>query len=345
MQSSKTVSFARRLRVLESVLVFAASVLSLTAATTAFGQSDQPAQSVQTSQPAQPSLQIRQGQLYAPVPAVAPDLAQIVFFRTASSQPSAKDAAHVYVNSQLEGAIMPDGYTRFCVEKGTYSVEAYLGDAPLYAGKHNPKTEIDLGGGRTYFVGVSENGAGEPVPYRRADAERLLKTSREQINIINRSKAVVPCVNLPEPAKKVASVQTLLTFQLDAAVLFDFATTDSSAITPAGHAELRRIAAKIRELPRDSVKRIRVQGHADPIGSATTNLKLSKERARTVSHVLGQEGIPVRLIYAEGLGSTDLVVHCTPTGDLAKRIRCNAPNRRVEIHVEGIRQDNDESNQ
>lgn len=330
MQSTKNVSLARRLRARQRVLAVAVSMLALTATATAFGQTGR-AQQVLTRVP-------KLGNLYSPAPPAAPDLAQIVLFRGAGQQLSSHGAAHVYVNGELEGAVMPDGYTRFCLTRGTYSVEAYAGDEPRYAGKENPKTEIDLEGGRTYFIGVSENGSGEPVPYRRADAERLLKTSREQVWVINRASAVVPCGNEHEPVKKVEQpTQTLLKFQLDASVLFDFARSDSSAVTPAGRAELENIAAQIRALPSDSVTRVVVRGHADPIGSDAFNVKLSTARAQTVSQVLSQAGIPAQLISAEGLGSSSLAVRCSPTGDMAKRIRCNAPNRRVEINVEGVK--------
>lgn len=341
MKSLQSAAFSRRVRkcVRGSALAFAVSLLTVATTTTVFAQQARPELTAQRPQPS------KQGRLYSPVPPAAPHLAQIVMFRGAGQSGSAKGAAHVYVNGELEGALMPDGYTRFCVPKGTYSMEAYIGDEPSYTGKSNPKTEIDLEAGRTYFIGVSENGSGEPVPYRRADAERLLKTSREQVEVINRAKAVVPCGDTEEPVKKVAqTTQSLLKFQLDAAVLFDFGQSDSSAITPAGRAALKNIAEQIRALPRENITRVVVRGHADPIGSESANLRLSRDRARTVSQVLGQEGVPPQLVYAEGLGSTELVVHCSRVGDITKRIRCNAPNRRVEINVEGTRPDNDASN-
>jgi OOP family OmpA-OmpF porin len=327
MQSSKAVSIVRRVRARQGVVALAVALLSLSVAPAAFAESAQPAQN-------------RQAPFYSPVPAAAAGLAQIVFFRVASQSTSSKAPANVYVNGELEGSLMPDGYTRFCVAKGTYSMEAYVGDDPLYAGKSNPKTEIDLEAGRTYFIGVSENGTGEPVPYRRADAERLLKSSRQQTAVINRASAVVPCGKEPALATKVASTPALLKFQLDAAVLFDFAQSDSSAIRQEGREELKQIADKIRALPRENISRVVVQGHADPIGSPAMNMQLSKERARTVSHALSQGGIPPELIYVDGLGSTDLKVRCASTGDMAKRIRCNAPNRRVDIIVEGTRSAN-----
>jgi len=312
------------MRIRERCFVFALSMLSLSVTTTAFAETDPS------------SEEPRQGQIYRRAPAVSPDYAQIVFFRAAGQSSSSNEAAHVYLNGELEGALMPDGYTRFCVKKGTHSVEAYIGDAPLYAGKADPRTEINVEGGGTYFLGVSENGTGEPVPFRRADAERLLKHSREQINIINRASAVVPCGDQPEPV-----AANPVRFKLDTSVLFDFGQGQLSAMTAAGRNELKKIAEQIVARSPNTVLHVTVLGHADPIGSATYNLKLSEERARTVGDVLSQQGVPSGMIRTVGMGSAEPVVRCASTGDRAKRISCNAPNRRVEINVESPRPDNE----
>lgn len=319
MKSTQTVSLRRRFVVGKHLLnrflvVSAVSALSLTAATAAIAETTRPAH------------EYRQGQIYHRAPGVAADLAQVVFFRAGSpsSLSSGNGAAHVYLNGQLEAALMPNGFTRFCVKKGTYSIEAYIGDAPLYSGKADPGTEVNLEGGATYYLGVSEGGSGEPVPYRRADAERLLKTSAEQIHIINRAAAVVPCTAAEAP----------LQFTLDAAVLFDFAQSNPSSITTDGHDELKKIAGRILALPHNGVARVAVVGHADPIGSRSFNLDLSEQRAQTAGDLLARYGIPARLIRTTGMGSAKPVVNCPSAGDRAERISCNAPNRRVEINVE-----------
>jgi OOP family OmpA-OmpF porin len=323
MQPSNKLSFARRMGVRGSLLVVAASMLNLGVSNVAIAGT------------AQSRTEYRQGDFYHSPSAVTGDLAQVIFFRTASQQSSSAHGAHVYLDGQLEGSLMPNDYTRFCVKKGTYSIEAYVGDEPLFAGKADPKTEIHLEGGRTYFIAVSDKGNGEPVPYRREEAERLLQGGREQIAIINRASAVVPCE---------AKTVTLMNFRLDASVLFQFAKSNTLAITSAGRTELNQIADKIRELPKDSVTRVLVQGHADPIGSDSYNKKLSTERAQTVSHALNQAGISRGLLEAQGYGETQPIVDCPSSGNRQQLIACNAPNRRVEIRVEGVKPDQDASN-
>jgi OOP family OmpA-OmpF porin len=295
--------------------IFAVSMLMLAATPTAFGATVK-------------------GDVYRPALAVSEDQAQVFFFRRASPLAStyANDAAHVYVDGHLEGALMPGGHTRFCVKRGTHSIEAYIGDAPLYAGKTHPKTQLELDGGETSFVAVAENGTGEPVEFGRPEAEALLRKSREQRHIINRASAVVPCV-APAPAP-VAPPQRPVEFKLNAEVLFEFGRSDIASITHAGLDELKKTAEQILALPPDVVARVTVVGHADPIGKRGYNLALSQQRAQTVGEMLSRYGVSTGLIHTDGAGSAEPVVHCPPTDDRAERIGCNAPNRRVEVNVE-----------
>jgi OOP family OmpA-OmpF porin len=320
MKSSKSTFFTGRRRVREHLFVVAVSALSLASTPSAFGEIGEPTQTY------------REGDVYRTVPDVAGDDAQVIVFRRARQPSTQRGAAHVYVDGELEGALKPGGYTRFCVKPGTHSVEAYIGDQPVYAGKANPRSHVDLQGGATYFMGAPESGAGEAVRYARADAERLLKDSREQINIVNRASQVVPCTEAPAAA--VADTSPILQFRLDAEVLFAFDRSDVASITAAGRTELGKIAAQILALPPAAVARVTLFGHADPIGAAAYNLKLSEARARTVGAVLSEQGIPSALIRTIGMGSEEPIVDCPPSANRAEQIHCNAPNRRVEIRVE-----------
>ncbi|MES2246246.1 MAG: hypothetical protein V4645_03155 [Pseudomonadota bacterium] len=143
----------------------------------------------------------RKGGVYRTTPPVAPELAQVVFFRPATSTPSA-GAAHVYVDGEFHAALMPNGFTRLCVAPGAHSLEAYIDDAPLYAGKSQPKTQAVLEGGQTVFVSVSEMGEGAPVPHGKRTAERMLKGAREQRQLISRATRVQPCREPSEPARR-----------------------------------------------------------------------------------------------------------------------------------------------
>ena len=318
MNSSKAVFLdesVRRRPARGRLAVLALALLSLGAATAASGETGDAA-----------AREHPPGDLYRRAPNVSREQAQVIYFRAASAASPAGGAAHVYVDGELEGALMPDGYTRFCVRRGAHADEAYIGDAPRYAGKAQPRVRLDLEGGETYFIGVSERGTGEPVRYRRADAERALATSREQTHIVNRASAVVRCREL--------ATAPAIEFEVRAEVLFAFDRSDAASITADGRETLERIATEIRGLPPDAIARVTVLGHADPIGASAYNQALSEARAQTVGEVLSEHGIAPGLIRTVGKGSDEPVVQCPSEGDRTRRIDCNAPNRRVEIKVE-----------
>ncbi len=80
-------------------------------------------------------------------------------------------------------------------------------------------------------------------------------------------------------------------------------------------------------------KTLRVTGHADRIGPAAYNQKLSGRRAESVKKYLVGKGVAGQDIKVVAKGETEPVKHCK--GGAAKAtIDCLAPNRRVEIDPE-----------
>lgn len=298
------------------------SALCLLAAPPAFTQGAQTA-------PARTSFE---GPLYSAVLPVEPQQAQVVFFRKPGPLQS-NSAAHVYVNGEFHTALPPQAFTRICLPPGSHALEAYIGDAPRFEGKERPRTLANLEGGRTYFLAVSEQGAGEPVPVVRAEAEAQLAGAFEQRRFVSRASAVQACQNLA-PVKAEPEKQRY-TFSAD--VLFAFAKSDYASITPEGREALRKVAQQLRDYSPSTVNRVTVRGHADPIGSVESNRVLSEQRARTVSRVLAEEGLAPELMRVEGVGSAEPVVSCATRGPKAQRVACNAPNRRVELVAEGVR--------
>ena len=321
---------ARRVRAGRGFLASALSALCLaTAAPAALAQQGA------VRDEARPALQAAaQGPAYRPVPGVAADQAQIVYFRNAPAAAGAVDgeAAHVYVNGEFHTALQPQTFTRFCVPNGSYAIEAYIGDAPKFEGKLAPRTRVALEGGKTYFVSVSENRSGDPVPVLRAAAEKQLDGALEQLHFVPRASTVVPCREVAQ-----AAAAEKIRYTLNADVLFEFAKSDPASITPRGREELRKVADEIRRHSPSTVTRINVRGHADPIGSLRFNKLLSEQRARTVARVLSEEGIARERLSVEGLGSSEPVVSCPSAGGKPARVACNAPNRRVEVLGEGVK--------
>lgn len=129
--------------------------------------------------------------------------------------------------------------------------------------------------------------------------------------------------------KQKPAAQPLKPFSLSGDVGFAFG---SAALTAAGLDEVRRIASELNRLP--EVDRISVSGHTDRIGDAASNQRLSQQRAESVRRALVAQGIPASIIGAQGLGQERPVVECAPQSR-NELIACLAPNRRVDITVQG----------
>jgi outer membrane protein OmpA-like peptidoglycan-associated protein len=114
----------------------------------------------------------------------------------------------------------------------------------------------------------------------------------------------------PAPARK-PSAQILITFASNSATLTDSAKAALDKVADALQSE--KLAAY----------RFRVEGHADPRGSADANMKLSEDRAAAVVEYLTQkDGIAPERLSSLGKGSSD---------PLNKRNPAAPENRRVTI--------------
>ncbi len=118
---------------------------------------------------------------------------------------------------------------------------------------------------------------------------------------------------------------------LAADALFDF---DKAVLRPEGKAKLDDVVAKSSRLNLEVVIAV---GHADRIGSAAYNQKLSEKRAAAVKDYLVAKGIPANRVYTEGKGSKQPVTkpgQCK--GPKSKKvIECLQPDRRVDIEIIG----------
>ena len=141
----------------------------------------------------------------------------------------------------------------------------------------------------------------------------------------------MPCQEGPQPAKSEP-----VSYTSNADVLFAFGESDLASITSLGREEMRKVAKQIRERSPSTATRVTVRGHADPIGSAESNMVLSEQRASTVARVLSEEGLDAERISIEGVGSAEAVVSCSTSGSKLARVACNAPNRRVQVVVSGV---------
>ena len=113
--------------------------------------------------------------------------------------------------------------------------------------------------------------------------------------------------------------------------LFDF---NKATLRPEGKAKIDEVAAKANSLNLEVVIAV---GHADRIGGAAYNQKLSEKRAAAVKDYMVSKGIPANRIYTEGKGSKQPVTkpdQCKGPKS-AKVIACLQPDRRVDIEIIG----------
>ena len=128
----------------------------------------------------------------------------------------------------------------------------------------------------------------------------------------------------PEP-KKPALVN------LSSRELFEF---NKATLTSEAKAKLdAEVVAKLRDV--GDVRYINVNGHADRIGTAQYNQQLSEKRAEAVRAYLLSKGVDASKVETFGFGKTTPVKSCPDQKDRKALIECLAPNRRVEVEIQG----------
>lgn len=127
-------------------------------------------------------------------------------------------------------------------------------------------------------------------------------------------------------AKKehVTGSKNLDVIRLDGATLFGSA---EDVLTPGGKKALDKV---VSDNPVLVMRKVKVTGHTDLMGTSDDNRKLSLRRAEAVRKYLISRDTNFRIDIA-GLGETKPLVQCDARKPRAELIRCLAPNRRVEI--------------
>ena len=145
--------------------------------------------------------------------------------------------------------------------------------------------------------------------------------------------APTPAPEAPKPKPK--PVAEKVTFASD--VLFDF---DKAVVKPEGKSKLDDLTNKIKGINLEVIIAI---GHADTIGSAAYNQRLSLRRAEAIKAYLISRGIEANRVYTEGKGEAQPVTagKCKNMGrehrSNQKLVACLQPDRRTEIEVIGTR--------
>ncbi|EMQ4858235.1 porin OmpA [Morganella morganii] len=137
-----------------------------------------------------------------------------------------------------------------------------------------------------------------------------------------------------EPAPVVAPVVENKRFTLRSDVLFNF---NKSTLKAEGQEALNQLFNELASID-PTQGNVLVIGYTDRIGSQNYNLPLSQKRAQSVVDYLVAKGIPAGSIRAEGRGKEDPVTgnKCDNIKQRAALIECLAPDRRVEIEIQGV---------
>lgn len=125
-------------------------------------------------------------------------------------------------------------------------------------------------------------------------------------------------------------------FAFSSDVLFDFG---KSSLKPAAATSLDAAQAEINNLGLASPA-IQVNGYTDRIGKEAYNLKLSQRRAETVANYIVSKGANPANVTAVGYGKANPVTGntCDAVKGRKALIACLAPDRRVEIQVQGSKE-------
>jgi OOP family OmpA-OmpF porin len=134
----------------------------------------------------------------------------------------------------------------------------------------------------------------------------------------------------PEPPKKPAVIT------LTSTELFEF---NKAVLTPEARAKLdQEVVARAKDL--GSISLVHIDGHADRLGSAQYNQRLSEKRADAVQAYLVSKGFDASSMETLGSGKTNQVKSCPDKvggkTDRKALIECLAPNRRVVVELKGM---------
>ncbi|MGL5597039.1 MAG: porin OmpA [Aeromonas sp.] len=125
------------------------------------------------------------------------------------------------------------------------------------------------------------------------------------------------------------------TFSLSSDVLFEF---NKATLKPGADQALDTLFSQIVAAnPTDGIAT--VIGYTDRIGSDNYNLALSERRAQSVASYLVSKGLYADKVRVEGRGKANSITGSGCASHIKQElIACLAPDRRVEIHLEGVSQ-------
>lgn len=158
---------------------------------------------------------------------------------------------------------------------------------------------------------------------RAAAAEEQLASAQQQVSTAQQQAAAAQA----EADSLREALSTFQSRETDQGTLINLSglmfATGSAQLRPGAEQRLQPLA---RYLARSGARRVRIEGHTDSVGSASSNLALSKARADAVADYLSSQGVDRALIETRGLGETKPVAANTTNSGREE-------NRRVEVTI------------
>lgn len=261
------------------------------------------------------------GEMWRDAMVAAPDQVRVVYYRPASLGGSTP--AHIYIDGEFQSALIPNGFTDFCVNPGVHSLGSYVGDAPHYNGKVTQPWRDTLQAGKTYYVRASLDNSGRPLVINSEIALKEMVGLKKQKHVISRASSVQVC--------RGGVKQVYENYALSSDLLFRFKGHDIADIRGEGHSSLKEFAKMLNS--RNMMNNhIVVTGYTDPIGDDKSNSLLGQQRADTVKQVLVNNGALAENITTRSMGESQVKKQCF--GSSAEKIECYSTERRVVISVE-----------
>lgn len=242
-----------------------------------------------------------------------------VFYRQADVN---APAVNVYVNSDYQASLLPNTFTpvAVCADKNLFSA-SYTSNTKF--GNRTNGIKYTLPVNQVTYVKVGQAADGQVTLTRMENS-----VAEQEIAQLPKASQTLPRV--PAPANCGAPV--IAAVELDANALFAFDKFNYNDILPQGRKDIENFAQQVQSL--ENVSGIKVSGHTDPMGSVQYNQELSRKRANTVKLALEKAGV-TKPIQAQGFGEAEPVVTSCNALRGAEAVKCNQPNRRVEIAVYG----------
>ena len=273
--------------------------------------------------------------------------ARLVVYR-AESASRLPGATSIFVNGMYHTSLIPGGFSQLCMAPGAVQIGTRQTRTGVVERNSLDSLSItEFKTGQTQFLRMEEEGSWAVMKkVTPEEARKDLSVLRNQVHTISRVVGAIPCeeqltalvapaIEPVVPAKPpVQKAEEPITLSMDA--LFAFNKSSVIDMSLEGIIAINQMVKRVhKEYSR--IDSVRLVGHADPLGSADANQRISLARAEAVRDYLKNSDLIQATIQAEGRGDKEPLVKQCGKAITDASVQCNKPNRRVLIEVMGVK--------